>query len=137
KKCLGKMGDISKGEGRTVLFVSHNMAAVQNLCSKGLVMVNGRLEYTGDVVKSVEYYLQNSTKVSDDDLSKRTDRKGAGNFMISSIKKINRQGLESDVFLNGDSIFFEIEVSNKNRQPVSDLRIDFGLNDYSETRISW
>lgn len=137
KKCLGKMSDISKGEGRTVLFVSHNMAAVQNLCSKGLVMVNGRLEYTGDVVKSVEYYLQNSTKVSDDDLSKRTDRKGAGNFMISSIKKINRQGLESDVFLNGDSIFFEIEVSNKNRQPVSDLRIDFGLNDYSETRISW
>lgn len=43
KKCLGKMGDISKGEGRTVLFVSHNMAAIKNLCNKGLLLSNGTL----------------------------------------------------------------------------------------------
>jgi lipopolysaccharide transport system ATP-binding protein len=45
KKCLGKMGDVSKGEGRTVLFVSHNMSAIQNLCDTGIVLTNGTTSY--------------------------------------------------------------------------------------------
>ena len=45
KKCLGKMGDVSKGEGRTVLFVSHNMAAVKELCNQGILLNQGRIEY--------------------------------------------------------------------------------------------
>jgi lipopolysaccharide transport system ATP-binding protein len=59
KKCLGKMGDISKGEGRTVLFVSHNMAAVKTLCSRGVVLENGTLGFKGEVNESVDYYLNN------------------------------------------------------------------------------
>jgi lipopolysaccharide transport system ATP-binding protein len=59
KKCLGKMGDISKGEGRTVLFVSHNMAAVKTLCSRGVVLENGTLGFKGQVNESVDYYLNN------------------------------------------------------------------------------
>jgi sugar (pentulose or hexulose) kinase len=57
KKCLGKMGDISKGDGRTVLFVSHNMAAVKALCSKGIFLENGTLAYSGDVNYVVNQYL--------------------------------------------------------------------------------
>jgi lipopolysaccharide transport system ATP-binding protein len=60
KKCLGKMGDISKGEGRTVLFVSHNMAAVQSLCSKGILLENGRVSNNGIIDKVVEKYLSNN-----------------------------------------------------------------------------
>jgi lipopolysaccharide transport system ATP-binding protein len=55
KKCLGKMGEVSKGEGRTVLFVSHNMAAVQSLCKKGILLQNSELfkhESVSDVVKT-------------------------------------------------------------------------------------
>ncbi len=55
KKCLGKMGEVSKGEGRTVLFVSHNMAAVQSLCGKGILLQNGELnkyESVSDVIQS-------------------------------------------------------------------------------------
>jgi len=59
KKCLGKMGDISKGEGRTVLFVSHNMAAVQNLCNKGVVFENGQIGFLGNINRVVDYYLNN------------------------------------------------------------------------------
>jgi len=55
-KCLGKMGDVAH-EGRTVLFVSHNMAAVRSLCTKGLVLANGRLIQAGDVSKSIETYF--------------------------------------------------------------------------------
>jgi lipopolysaccharide transport system ATP-binding protein len=56
KKCLGKMGDVSKGEGRTVLFVSHNMASVSYLCSKGIVLNNGSLNYIGTSKDSIDYY---------------------------------------------------------------------------------
>lgn len=60
KKCLGKMGDISKGEGRTVLFVSHNMAAVQGLCSKGILLEKGFISNNGIIDKVVEKYLSNN-----------------------------------------------------------------------------
>src|ERR1700742_4386580 len=49
KKCLGKMGDVSKGEGRTILFVSHNMGSILNLCNKGMLLNHGRLYSTGQI----------------------------------------------------------------------------------------
>ena len=58
KKAVGKMKDVSQGGGRTVLFVSHNMAAVKNLCKKGIVLNNGCLEYEGTVEDSIEYYTR-------------------------------------------------------------------------------
>lgn len=58
KKCLGKMQEISTGEGRTVLFVSHNMSAVSRLCSKGILINNGRVDHTGDVDTVIENYLK-------------------------------------------------------------------------------
>jgi lipopolysaccharide transport system ATP-binding protein len=64
KKCLGKMGDISKGEGRTVLFVSHNMAAVKSFCNRGIVLENGKISFSGNVDQSISRYLDNSEQVS-------------------------------------------------------------------------
>lgn len=60
KKCLGKMGDVSKGEGRTVLFVSHNMASVKELCDKGIVMTNGGLTFQGTSLEAVAEYQKGS-----------------------------------------------------------------------------
>lgn len=62
KKCLGKMGDISKGEGRTVLFVSHNMAAVKQLCTKIIVLENGFIDYEGNIDVGVTSYLKYESK---------------------------------------------------------------------------
>lgn len=56
KKCLGKMGDVSKGEGRTVLFVSHNMAAVRNLCETSIVLDKGKIVYTGRTENAMDFY---------------------------------------------------------------------------------
>ena len=65
KKCLGKMKDVSKAEGRTVLFVSHNMAAVQQLCNHLIYLKNGIVEYKGDVMEGLNKYYasirQNNT----------------------------------------------------------------------------
>ncbi len=61
KKCLGKMGDVSKGEGRTVLFVSHNMAAVKELCNQGILLNQGKIEYIGTATESVIEYQKGRT----------------------------------------------------------------------------
>ena len=58
KKAIGKMQDVSKGEGRTVLFVSHNMAAVKSLCKRGVILQNGLLVDSGDVDTIVSHYLR-------------------------------------------------------------------------------
>ena len=57
KKAIGKMQDISKDGGRTVLFVSHNMAAIKSLCTRGIVLENGKVMMSGDIDKAVHYYL--------------------------------------------------------------------------------
>ena len=56
KKCLGKMGEVSKGEGRTVLFVSHNMGAIQSLCNKAMLLKNGVIQFQGDVTDAAALY---------------------------------------------------------------------------------
>lgn len=64
KKCLGKMKDVSVNDGRTVLFVSHNMAAVKQLCTKGLLMSKGTVEYFGGIQDVVDQYISNGDFVN-------------------------------------------------------------------------
>ena len=61
KKAIGKMQDVSRGEGRTVLFVSHNMAAVRSLCQRGIVLENGGMVFDGTAEEAVEYYVNGVT----------------------------------------------------------------------------
>lgn len=58
KKCLGKMGDASQNEGKTVLYVSHNMATIRNLCSRCIVLEKGSLVYDGDVEGAISKYME-------------------------------------------------------------------------------
>ena len=60
KKAIGKMQDVSKGEGRTVLFVSHNMASVKKLCTKGVLLENGQLKFMGGIEDTIDEYLIDS-----------------------------------------------------------------------------
>lgn len=62
KKCLGKMGEVSTGEGRTVLFVSHNMASVKQLCKKGIVLDKGSIGYNGSVENAIQFYKEQGIK---------------------------------------------------------------------------
>jgi lipopolysaccharide transport system ATP-binding protein len=64
EKCIGKMGEISR-EGRTVLFVSHNLTAVKALCTRAIVIEEGRIIFTGDVNDAVEFYLNHEKRLSD------------------------------------------------------------------------
>ncbi|OUR93411.1 ABC transporter [Flavobacteriales bacterium 34_180_T64] len=64
KKAIGKMQDISKGEGRTVLFVSHNMAAVKSLCTRAIVLEHGKIVFSGNTDEAVSYYLKGDAKTN-------------------------------------------------------------------------
>jgi len=62
KRALGKMKELSKGEGRTVLFVSHNMTAVKNLCDNGILMEKGRVLFNGDINETIDFYMSGKAK---------------------------------------------------------------------------
>jgi lipopolysaccharide transport system ATP-binding protein len=62
KKCLGKMGEISKGDGRTILFVSHNMNSIQNLCKTGMLITNGMITSTGRINDVINNYTFTSSE---------------------------------------------------------------------------
>lgn len=85
KKCIGRMKEVAKGGERTVLFVSHNMAAVQQLCTRGIVIAGGRNVLDGSVDEVTSSYLQDISEGSQVDLPQRTDRKGRGTHRFNSI----------------------------------------------------
>jgi lipopolysaccharide transport system ATP-binding protein len=63
KKCLNKMGEVSKGQGRAVLFVSHNMESMQVLCENGIVLEKGRITKVGEIKESIDFYQKKSTLI--------------------------------------------------------------------------
>ncbi|MDR1544693.1 MAG: ATP-binding cassette domain-containing protein [Prevotellaceae bacterium] len=93
KKAIGKMQDVSRGEGRTVLFVSHNMASMRQLCKTGILLKDGSVEYAGKINEVVEYYVGNSytenPKIYFDDISTAL---GNENIKIKSFEVAPTEG---------------------------------------------
>lgn len=101
KKAIGKMQDVSRTEGRTVLFVSHNMAAVKSLCTRGIVLENGKNAFEGSAEESVGWYLKGSFNVNSQDLMKREDRKGNRALLFTDVKLFNDKGISTiNIFTN-------------------------------------
>lgn len=108
KKCLGKMKDVA-GEGRTILFVSHNMAAIQNLCDKALVLKKGKVDFpAGDVSLAVKHYMKSAQENSKVDLESRTDRQGQGNMKIMGFEMLDNEGQLLQSVITGQSVKFRI-----------------------------
>jgi lipopolysaccharide transport system ATP-binding protein len=102
KKCIGKMKDVS-GSGRTVLFVSHNMGAINSLCDRGILLNRGSVEFDGTAQGAVEKYLVRMNHSDDqDDLAQRTDRTGNGQFRFTSVTMKDQQDkILEEVFSGG------------------------------------
>jgi lipopolysaccharide transport system ATP-binding protein len=81
RKCLGKMDDVAQ-EGRTVVFVSHNMGLLQQLCERGIFLQQGTVHTDGAITEAVDAYLQTLEQAKMLDLSQRTDRKGLGKVRL-------------------------------------------------------
>jgi len=103
KKCLGKMGDVSKGEGRTVLFVSHNMGSIRQLCNSAMLLDNGNLKKQGTVEETLSLYL--STRIINGSLSKLK-------YQGTLIKNINFIEFSINDIVNREAIFSPSEPLN-------------------------
>jgi lipopolysaccharide transport system ATP-binding protein len=106
KKCLGKMGEVSKGEGRTVLFVSHNMGAVRNLCKTGFVLCNGGLGFSGSAEKSVISYINMNKNNSTYKAVKKSE------IYISRILPVNNHLIQNNSFSFSENPTLLIEIVN-------------------------
>ncbi|WP_281847508.1 ABC transporter ATP-binding protein [Olleya namhaensis] len=89
KKAIGKMQDISRGEGRTVLFVSHNMAAVKSLCTRGIVLEHGKIKFSGNIDDCLSVYSGNNSD------SRMSNYKGKGIIKKAWISQKNISFLDT------------------------------------------
>jgi len=126
KKAIGKMQDISKGEGRTVLFVSHNMAAVKSLCTKGIVLEHGKVVFEGEIDESVDYYLTSESLLEGEnliengyfDLNNHINKKNK-NIGIISVEIICNEN-RTNTLVTGAKVefIFKYKLINKFIEPV-------------------
>jgi lipopolysaccharide transport system ATP-binding protein len=98
RKCLGKMKDVSDKQGRTVLFVSHNLGAIRTLCTKGLLLKNGKLDFAGTINEVVDNYLKK--------------------------EYAEATGFYRNLQPRPDSDILEIRVLNKNNEPAENFAFD-------------
>ncbi|KRD63881.1 hypothetical protein ASE40_00595 [Flavobacterium sp. Root935] len=130
KKAVGKMQEIAKGEGRTVLFVSHNMAAVQELCSKIIVMNQGGIEFEGNVEKGINFYLSSKLQIAP---FKEFILPELYKAKINYFEILNDKRELMTQFSSGEQIIFRVSINIKSliRNPTFSLR----LSDLSNVNI--
>ena len=106
KRCLGKMSDVAS-DGRTILFVSHNMAAVQQLCQNGIVLVNGMVQERAEINEAVLSYMRSSTAPLS--ASKRDERPTAANpIIVTNLEIKDTSGFPLEVVCSGQGIVVEL-----------------------------
>ena len=108
KKAIGKMQDISHGEGRTVLFVSHNMASIQTLCNNGILLNNGQIQMIGKIDDVISEYLINKT-TTQSELYNRIDRKGNQALKVVDCYML-RDGKKLDTIRVGDKFNIYVKL---------------------------
>ncbi len=136
KKAIGKMQDISKSEGRTVLFVSHNMAAVKSLCTKGIVLEHGKVVFDGESNAAVDFYLTSDSNKVNTDLLSRTDRRGSGELKFSSVQLLDKKGDSVFEIVSGDSA--RLRFAFDRIKDISTENLVFGVvfRDINEVKVA-
>jgi lipopolysaccharide transport system ATP-binding protein len=130
-KCLGKMGEVAR-QGRTVLFVSHNMGAISNLCSSAIWLERGKLIQCGDVASVVRAYVASSTEICGSE-TRRWSHLGTGEARIVSAKMLDIDGQECTTFSMGDTLAIEFDIEFCRSLPSAFVsleikRLDMGIH---------
>jgi lipopolysaccharide transport system ATP-binding protein len=130
KKCLGKMKDVSK-EGRTVLFVSHNMAAVRNLCSKGILIQNGGLIAFEEIEQVINLY-QNSSNIL---ISKEISFDNSPRRLPPNNLLFDKIIFNNTPFKFNEKLIFDVFLKSKNSMDYKNLEFGLSINDKNSIQI--
>jgi lipopolysaccharide transport system ATP-binding protein len=133
KKCLGKMEDVGK-EGRTVIFVSHQMAAIEKLCQTGIVLNKGTVQTIGSQRDAIAQYLTNNTDgfVS---LRERKDRQGSGKIRIVAIDIKDDRGNTVDTVTSGQTIDIYMHYESQSTTGLSRVIVGLGVRTQSDVPV--
>ncbi|MHA4808294.1 ABC transporter ATP-binding protein [Flavitalea flava] len=132
KKCLGKMEEVSKNQGRTVLFVSHNMGVVAQLCNTAILLNKGRVESLGSVNKIIDKYIANNNDTENGYFLPEEKRAGKKNYFEKIITLNNKNIALSDFsFDEGIIIKFDFIIT----EMINNLQIGIGLQDKLQNRV--
>ncbi|HQQ94600.1 MAG TPA: ABC transporter ATP-binding protein [Bacteroidia bacterium] len=134
KKCLGKMEEVSQKEGRTILFVSHNMATIQNLCNTCMYLSGGRMIKYGKTEDVIPEYLRASREMQSQDLSQRTDRSGNGKFRFMSFGLKDTAGQSLIAGHCGTELI--IEIFARANTLLNQLELAMGVDDQYGQRVA-
>lgn len=131
-KCLGKMGEVSQGEGRTVLFVSHNMHSIKKLCNKGMLLNQGTLDFFGSINQTIDEY-ERSGKYAQKDRFLHFDEQPELDMQINQVELTN---LNSDgEILISDEFVFKISINSRRNIEAAYITID--IKDKNDELVYW
>jgi lipopolysaccharide transport system ATP-binding protein len=135
KKAIGKMKDVSSSGGRTVLFVSHNMAAVRNLCKSGIVLQNGGLIYNGTADDAIDYYMQTCHPISSSSIvDMPRSGKCTGKIKFVAMKYLDREGNE---IIPHCGKYLKVKLTVYVKSPgYKGCRVSFGIYDMYENILT-
>ena len=140
EKAIGKMRELSQSEGRTVLFVSHNMSSIKKLCKTGIVLRNGRMDYIGNIDDAIDrYFIRNQVVDPDEAFPQATVRGGNGAMKFRYIRLLSKNGAERSVFDVGEECIIEVGYQATEALKVcSQSRITISIM-YSSTKqvVAW
>ncbi|MDW8347199.1 MAG: hypothetical protein RML94_09605, partial [Bacteroidia bacterium] len=132
KKCIGKMKDVSTGEGRTVLFVSHNMGTIAQLCTQSLILKNGNINYVGKTEQAIEFYLKRDKVLNSNAAYEKTDL--VKMLYFSSVRNVDTHFKTSSIFSVNQDITLEFTLS-ANQKLVEGIEIGISLYDSIKRRV--
>lgn len=134
QKCLGKMGDAANNEGRTVLYVSHNMSTIRQLCTRCIVLDHGEIVFDGDVDEAISIYLDRGAYLSEVDFDLSNVRMShLADKNIVRMTHVTLVDKEISVFKTGDLIYFDLTV--KANKKVNNLRFRFEVRYIDDTSV--
>jgi len=126
KKCLAKMSEVTQKQGRTVLFVSHNMSSVKALCNTGIFLESGRMKQIGSVNEVVQAYtIANKGLVESTELAQRKDRSGNGLVKVVDYYVTDEHGNRIETILTGAHVTFHFQLKTFSEAVRN---VDVGLN---------
>lgn len=127
KKCMGKMGDVSRS-GRTVLFVSHNMSAIAQLCTRGVFLAGGQVQAVGDMHSVISTYITQTSTAPAKGFNP-AGRVGNGKITVNSLT------LNKNELLSGETMRLEFQLSEK--VPVESVLLDFRIDSHFGEKCVW
>ena len=136
KKCLGKMNEVSQS-GRTILFVSHDMSAILNLCQRSILFDQGKIIADGPSETIVHHYLNQLDHKANISIAQRKDRKGNGEIRFVDLLLQNKQGQILQTIICGQKIRLVLLLKNHSSKAIQNIRLDLGLDNYRNDRIAW